>query len=111
MVQHYVDGGRYIGPEMVRLLQEFECTLPSSDKPTWLEHHDEGLSHQKAFQKHVCSLVDTITSMANPFCDDCPELVVMGKRDRAEHSIVAMARTIEERGRAQYEKFVRQRAD
>ena len=106
-----MDGGRYIGPEMVRLLQEFDCTLPSSDKPTWLEHHDEGLSHQKAFQKHVCSLVDTITSMANPFCDDCPELVVMAKRDRAEHSIVAMARTIEERGRAQYEKFVHQRAD
>ena len=92
-----MDGGKYIGPEMVRLLQEFECTLPSCDKQTCLEHHEEGLSHQKAFQKHVC--------------ENCPELVIMDTRDRVDDSVVAMVRTIKERGRAQYEKILHQRAD
>ena len=82
-----------VGPEMVRRLQAFECTLASSDKPTSLEDHKEGLSHQKAFQKHVCSL-DTITSMGNPFCEDCPELVVTDTRDCADKSVAATVRTI-----------------
>ena len=93
-----MDDGRDIRPGMVGLLQ-------------WEGHHEEGLSHQKAFQKHICSLVDTITSMGNPFFEDCPELVVMDTRDCVENSVEAMVRTIEERERAQYEKFVHQRAD
>ena len=100
-----------VGPEMVRLFQESECTFPSSDKSTCLEHHEEGLSHQKVFHKHVCSIENAITSMGNPFCEDCPELVVMDTRDCADKSVVAMVHTIEERGRTQYEKFVHQRAD
>ena len=73
-----------VGSEMVRRLHEFECTLPSSDKPTCPKHHEEELSHQKAFHKHVCSLLNTITSMGNPFCEDCLELVVMDTRDCAD---------------------------
>ena len=44
--------------------------------------------------------------MGNPFCEDCLELVVMDTRDCADKSAVATVRTIEERGRAQYDKFV-----
>ena len=75
-----------------------------------MKHHLEGLSHQKASQKHICSLVDTITLMGNPFREDYPELVVMDTRDCADISVLVIVRTIEERGRAQYEKFVHQRA-
>jgi len=96
---------------MVQRLQEFGFTLPSSDKPTCPKHHKEGLSHQKVFHKHVCSLLNTITSMGNRFCEDSPELVVMDTPDCADKSVVAMVRTIEEQGRAQYEKFVYQSAD
>ena len=54
----------------------------------------------------VCSLVDTITSMGNPFWEDRPKLVVMDMRDCADKSVVTTVRTIEERGRALYDKFV-----
>jgi len=100
-----------VGPEMFRLFQEFECTFPSSDKPTCLEHHKEGLSHQRVFQEHVCSIENEITSMGNPFCEDCPELVVMDTHDCADKSVVAIVPTIKERGRTQNEKFVHQTAD
>lgn len=90
---------------MVRLLQEFESTLPSNVK-TCLEHHKEGLSHQKAFHKHVCRLVNTITSKGNPSCEDCPQLVVMDTCNCADGSVAATVPTFEEQGRTQHEKFV-----
>ena len=68
------------GPEMARLLKEFEEEyLGEDDKEdlTNLQHHEQGHSTQKKFQQHVVSLSETMKQMGNPFLDDFEELVTL----------------------------------
>ncbi|KAL9954024.1 hypothetical protein ACROYT_G041512 [Oculina patagonica] len=87
------------GPETARLLEEFESQLkgdPGVDEKN--EHHEQGLSTQKAFQSHVKNLVNTISEMGNPFQDDCPELLALDTRNCADASVVATVHTVQEIG-------------
>ncbi|KAL9968946.1 hypothetical protein ACROYT_G021098 [Oculina patagonica] len=97
------------GPETARLLEEFESQLkgdPGVDEKN--EHHEKGLSTQKAFQSHVKNLVNTISEMGNPFQDDCPELLALDTRNSADASVVATVHTVQEIGLRQYEKYVKE---
>ena len=72
------------GPEMARLLKEFEEEyLAEDDKEdlTNLQHHEQGHSTQKKFQQHVVSLSETMKQMGNPFLDDFEELVTLDSRN------------------------------
>ena len=60
------------GLELARLLQLFEEDyLPddSTDNPRNYQHHLQGLSAQKTFQKKVDSLLKNIQQMGNRFLD------------------------------------------
>lgn len=97
------------GPETARLLEEFESQLkgdPGVEEKN--EHHEQGLSTQKAFQSHVKNLVNTISEMGNPFQDDCPELLALDTRNCADASVVATVHTVQEIGLRQYEKYVKE---
>lgn len=97
------------GPEMARLLKEFENDfLPDDDIDSNKHlHHEQGLSTQKTFQKQVNSLRETITQMGNPFCDNIPELVALDTRDCADISVINTVRSIEEVGYNLYKKYVK----
>ena len=102
------------GPEKARLLKEFEEEyLPDEDKdnPKNFQHHEQGLSAQKAFQRHVVSLSETIRGMGNPFLDDFKDLVTIDSRNCTDASVVNTVNILEETGKQQYEDFVKKVLD
>ncbi|KAK3702948.1 hypothetical protein QZH41_002861 [Actinostola sp. cb2023] len=97
------------GPEMARLLQEFEDHFMDCNHggEQHNEHHEQGPATQKNFQSNIKNLVTTISEMGNPFSDECPELVVLDTRNCADDSVVDTINTIEELGLRQYKKYVK----
>lgn len=69
------------GPEQARLLSEFEGQFIEENNPDGSKHHEQSLSSQEIFKKHVSNLFTTMSSMGNPFMDDCPELLALDSRN------------------------------
>ena len=94
------------GPEQARLLSEFEGQFMEEDSPDGFEHHEQNLSSQELFKKQVSNLFTTMSSMGNPFMDDCPELLALDSRNCATEAVVDTVRRIKDTGQSQYQKFV-----
>ena len=63
------------GPEVVRLVWEFESSLKHQYKlTTATTHHEHGRANQANSGSHVQSLVDVIDEMGNPFADNGSQL-------------------------------------
>ena len=100
----------FSGPEMARMLKEFEdeyFTGDDMENPKNFQHHEQGLSSQKSFQKQVNALSATIRQMGNPFLDEFDDLVTLDSRKCTDTAVVTTVRTLEETGRKQYQKFVK----
>ena len=93
------------GPEQARLLTEFEGQFMAQENAQG-KHHEQSLSVQDLFKIHSNSLYETITSMGNPFIDDCPELLALDSRNCAADSVVTTVQTIQSVGNTQYQKYV-----
>ncbi len=95
------------GPEQARLLKEFERQLSGyTDEEGNLPHHEQYASVQELFKKHVCDLCATISSMGNPFLDDCPELLVLNTRNCASDEVIETIKNIKDLGLSQYKEYV-----
>ena len=68
------------GPELARMIQEFEESTPRPVKED-RRHHDQVSSIQVSFQKDVLSLVSTFEEMGNPFEEDSKDLLVLDTKD------------------------------
>ena len=94
------------GPQMARLLTEFESTfLLEDDSELKYRHHEEGPSIQEAFRKQASKLTDVITDYGNPFLDDYSEFLVLLTRDCVDDSVVATVQHFESLGKDQYKNF------
>ena len=94
------------GPEQSRLLTEFEDQYMAEENAQG-NHHEQSLAAQDLFTKHSNILYETITSMGNPFMDDCPELLALDSCNCAADSVVTTVQTIRSIGYSQYQKYVR----
>ena len=94
------------GPEQARLLTEFEDQYMAVENAQG-NHHEQSLAAQDLFKKHSNILYETITSMGNPFMDDCPELLALDSRNCAADSVVTTVQPIRSIGYSQYQKYVR----
>ena len=97
------------GPEQAQLLQDFESQLPipSDNEESLHLHHEQSTSAQNLFKQHVCDLCSTISSMGNPFLDDCTELLVLNTRNCASEEVVKTVKNINDIGLSQYKAYVR----
>jgi len=98
------------GPEMSSLIRDFErdsLELDDGDDEISYAHHEQGMSTQLAFQKQVLSLIEVIKHFGNPFGDEFSELIALDTRTCADNSVKITVRTIEEVGRQQYEKYLK----
>ena len=94
------------GPQMARLITEFESTfLPEADPDLNYRHHEEGMSTQESFRQQTSRLIDTITEYGNPFLDDYPELLVLRTRDCVDEPVVSAIKKFETVGKNQYKEF------
>ena len=96
------------GPEMARVIGEFEASTEKSKKLD-SRHHEESKHVQKAFARDVESLANTIEEMGNPFTEDSGDLLALDSRDIADPAVTDTVRRIEKIGEEQYETFVKER--
>lgn len=97
------------GPEMARLLQEFEDSLSRDAKEYSLSHHEETKGTQCSFKKDVKNLVAVFEEFGNPFMEQSNDLLVLDSNEIMDSEVVQTVREIENLGTTQYEKFVQER--
>jgi hypothetical protein len=98
------------GPEMARLINEYEVNHPTRNRDTLHDrHHEQIPSIQRNFVKHVKSMVSIFEEMGNPFTEDSMDLLTLDTKVIMSKEVVQAVRNAEEIGRTQYQAFVDER--
>ena len=63
------------GPEIARLVLEYETTTEHSDETNSSPHHEQQLGTQTQFMLHVRSLTEGMRELGNPFKEDSGSLI------------------------------------
>ena len=84
------------GPEMARLVNEFEAGMvPDIATKENSKHHDEHRSFRVSFFKNVKSLAAALEDLGNPFLEETGDLVILDTKVIAKESAVSRMRHIE----------------
>lgn len=97
------------GPEMARLIEEFQASMGKPEKESDRRHHEQTKNRQMAFFNHVKALSNVIEEMGNPFTDESNDLLVLDTRDLADPSVVNTVCNLKKIGQEQYDTFVTER--
>lgn len=94
------------GPEVSRMVEEFENSdwLPESD--SILEHHDSSKSAQKHFCDDVKAMYDSLLECGNPFLDDSDDLYALDTKLVPGPEAVANLHNVERLGKEQFEIYM-----
>ena len=92
------------GPEQARLLTEFEEQFMEL-KNRGHQHHEQTPSLQDAFKDQVKNLSEVITTMGNPFLENCTELLALDTRNCVSDAVIATVQNIEQLGIDQYQQY------
>jgi len=95
------------GPEMPRLIGEFEGSTENKQDTDW-HHHEQKKHAQMEFSRDVKSLSGTIQEMGNPFSENSKDLV-LDSRNIADAAVADTMCQIEKLGLDQYETYVEER--
>ena len=100
------------GPELTRMVAEFECIEEEHiTNQTRNPHHEQSSASQKRFTCHVQSLVSTIEEPGDPFEEESMGLISLVSKDIpvADPAMKATLNKIESVGKDQYESFIKER--
>ena len=97
------------GPEISRLILEFETSFQAPKPEKSNLHHEQNLNTQNKFAKDVNALVETFEELGNPFLEDNGDLVTLDTKKIMSKEVIQTVNTIEENGKKQYNKFVSER--
>ena len=97
------------GPEIVRVITEFENHERRSQVQSEKQHHEQTKEMQTSFKKDVSALVDVMDDMGNPFLEESGDLLVLDSKNLADVAVIQTVRTVEKLGQDQYESFINQR--
>lgn len=97
------------GPEMARLLNEFEMSLDNAQSTPDIRHHEQRPGVQKSFVHDVKLLKSTFDEYGNPFLETSGDQLVLDTRDIENKPVVDTLYKIEEVGFKQYNTFVTER--
>ncbi|KAJ8027926.1 hypothetical protein HOLleu_30023 [Holothuria leucospilota] len=96
------------GPEMARLIQEFEGSTEKR-QDTDIRHHEQKRHAQMAFAQDVRSLSRAMEEMGNPFTEYSSDLLVLDSRDVVDTAEADTVLQMEKVGLEQYETYVEER--
>ena len=97
------------GPEISRLILEFENSIQTLESPTSNRHHEQNLNTQKTFAKDVKALVATFEEMGNPFLEDNGDLLTLDTKIIMSEEVIETVNTIEKNGQKQFNTFISER--
>lgn len=96
------------GPEMARLVEEFNSTKTGRWEKDQ-RHHEAQKHSQMAFAKDIKSLTRVMQDLGNPFSEKGSDLLVLDSRDIVHTAVGDTLLTIEQIGIEQYELYVSER--
>lgn len=97
------------GPEILRIIKEFENLTGFSDENDNEKHHEQCPSTQKRFFNGVCALVAVMKDMGNPFLEASEDLLTIDSHDKMPVSVVETIKNIQKLGEEQYNSYVGER--
>ena len=100
------------GPEMARLVSEFQASMTTEVEVQGADHHEVQRSFQVSIFKDVKSLVTTIKDFGDPSLENLEEsddLIVLDTKEIAEPAAVTILRQIEAVGKEQCNQFITER--
>ena len=97
------------GPEICRLVNEFETNFENSISQISKRHHEQNHAFQNTFSNDVSSLVSTIEAMGNPFVEDSEELLTLDTKMIKSKEVIKTIYAVEEIGQTQYRNFLEER--
>lgn len=96
------------GPEISRMLKQFEDQLPARCKPT-AGHLEEIESLQKTFKAELKALVTSFEELGNPFKEDTSDLIALDIKNVMPTEVIETVKHIRDNGCIQYNTFVEER--
>ena len=89
------------GPELARMTQECEESIPSVTKED-TRHHEQVPGVQVLFKKEVASLVSSFEEVGNPFEEDSKDLFVLDSKVIVENAVIQAVKNMKTIGQKQY---------
>ena len=71
-------------------------------------HHDQAGSMQNAFRKDVCSLVNVMEELGNPFEEESDDLLFFDSKEIADPSAVEADKNPQKNGQQQFQTFTKE---
>ena len=93
------------GPEISRMVEEFEDSNSLSELDSILEHHDTTESAQKHFSADVRTMYDALAEFGNPFMDDSKDLYALDTKVVPGHEAIENLYSAEAVGKEQFENY------
>jgi len=75
------------GPEIARLMGEFQDEPDLRNRPPDTRHHDQSASVHSAFVKDVQSIISVMEDFGNPFEEESQDLLVLDTKEIAPHAL------------------------
>ena len=98
------------GPEVARLIAEFEAGMFSS-KEHIPKHHDQSPSVQKRFAADTKALVVAFQEAGNPFDEDSDEIIILDTKEVMSEEIARSVMCAHEEGKKLHSAFVKERLE
>ncbi len=92
------------GPEVARVINEFENAGLHWNEREDVHHRDQTASVQTTFAKHVRSLVAVIEELGNPFEEESQDLIVLDTKEIADAAVVETVRNAKKQQFATFTK-------
>ena len=96
------------GPEVAALIEDFEDAHQLMGRRNEVLHHDQAASVYNAFRKDVCSLVNVMEELGNPFEEESEDLLVLDSKQIADPSVVEAVRKTHKIGQQQFQTFTKE---
>ena len=96
------------GPEVARVIVEFEDFNMHPRNQEETRHHEETPSVQNTFARDVRSLVAVIEELGNPFEEDSQDLLVLDTKEIADPAVIETVRNAKQIGQYQFEAFLKE---
>ena len=96
------------GPEMARMVSEFE-QLSDNPRKSDPRHHEDHHSFQVSFTQDVANCVVAFEERQNPFADETGDLIRLHTKEVLPVSVVKTVKEIEEVGSRSFESYVQNR--
>jgi hypothetical protein len=95
------------GPEVSRLVAEYETASGKKDLANNSKHHEQTPSVQRSFYEKVKSLTGVLNEMGNPFQEETTDLLALDTKNVSDPALAKMISTHHQRGKDQFQTFMK----